>query len=168
MEDQDVYYPKLLKDNCPKCGQKLYTWFHVPTCEFPNIGTWIVECNSDTCDFKNEDEFINEQDLRKIFTVDTSVSADYSDATKIPKKSLNELITNKQIAGVFRDDDGNDMVITFSDSSCLLIRVIGFDYELLCKFFDRQEELHKSKHYLPESYKRFVSRKKIMNDRNGK
>ncbi len=62
---------KYLKDKCPKCGDKLYTYWHTPAGDHPELGMWYVECNNgkDNCDYKYDDAFIDLEDLSKIFNI---------------------------------------------------------------------------------------------------
>lgn len=50
-----------LKDNCPKCNKKLYTYSHCPATDNLELTFWHVECTF--CPFEDEETFISLEDV---------------------------------------------------------------------------------------------------------
>ena len=56
-----------LKEPCPKCGDKIYAFYHMYCSDVPETGLWHVECTK--CDWKHNDTFPTLAWLEEEFTI---------------------------------------------------------------------------------------------------
>ena len=66
--NEPINQTQLLKVNCQLCGHQLYSYWHTPSSDHPELGNWYVECTNLDCDYKHDDAFIDLEDVYKQFS----------------------------------------------------------------------------------------------------